>query len=131
MWRGRSQLLWEAGWLGRIGFFSPYWRGGAVDVEQVAMPVRRIIESAAFGPELVKAAGEAFDAAWSEIADRFDANSCDTAREVLAISIISAAREQQANSQLLRRAGLDAMARAFPDRLAPTAARDMNSQRQN
>lgn len=94
------------------------------------MPVRRINEGAALGPEVLKAAGEAFDSAWSEIAERFDANSCATAREVLATSIISAAREERANSELLRRAGFSAIARAFPDRFA-TAVRDTDSRREN
>jgi hypothetical protein len=31
--------------------------------------VRQLIDGASFGPEALKAIGEAFDAAWSEISD--------------------------------------------------------------
>lgn len=80
------------------------------------MRARRIIEGAAFGPEVIRVAVEAFEEAWSEIADRFDASSHASAREVLANAIISAVRVDSADAQVLRGAGLRAMARAFPDR---------------
>jgi hypothetical protein len=69
------------------------------------MKARRIIEGAAFGPEVLRAAGTAFDAAWGEIADRFGAD----------------ARDDSADVEALRRAGLTAMARHYPLHLiAPT-----------
>jgi len=82
------------------------------------MRARRIIEGATFGPEVVRTAIEAFEAAWSEIGDRFEASSHEAARELLATSIISAVRENSADPDLLRRAGLRAMARAYPETFA-------------
>jgi hypothetical protein len=80
------------------------------------MRARRIIEGAAFGPEVIRTAIDAFEGAWSEIADRFDEASRDAGREVLATSIISAVRADTTNPIVLRGAGLRATARAFPDR---------------
>ena len=82
------------------------------------MRARRIIEGAAFGPEVLRAASEAFEEAWAEIANRFGPSSHEAAREVLAAAIISAVRADGADPEVLRGAGLRAMARAFPDRFA-------------
>lgn len=79
------------------------------------MRARRIIEGAAFGPETIQVASEAFEAAWSEIAHHFDASRRDAAREMLATSIISATREESSDVDALRRVGIRAMNRAFPD----------------
>jgi hypothetical protein len=95
------------------------------------MQARRIIEGAAFGPEIIRAAGVAFDSAWSEVADRFDTSTHAAVREVLATAIIAAAREDSIDPDPLRRAGLNAMARAFPDRFAPGAALDRGSRGEN
>jgi glycosyltransferase A (GT-A) superfamily protein (DUF2064 family) len=81
------------------------------------MRARRIIEGAAFGPDVLRAASAAFDAAWAEIADCFDPTMRDEARERLAISIISAARGDSTDADLLRRVGLGAMARSYPHHL--------------
>ena len=54
-----------------------------------------------------------------EIADRIDEGLHEKARETLAAAIIAATREDSADVDLLRGAGLRAMARAFPDRLPP------------
>jgi len=82
---------------------------------------RRIIEGASFGPEVIRTAVQAFEDAWVEIADRFDRSSHASAREVLANAIISAVRTDSADAQVLRGAGLRAMARAFPERFASPA----------
>lgn len=83
------------------------------------MRARRIIEGSAFGPEVIRTAVEAFEAAWNEIADHIDESLHEEAREALAAAIIAATREDSADADLLRGAGLRAMARAFPDRLPP------------
>jgi hypothetical protein len=80
------------------------------------MPACRIIEGTDFGPEVIRAACAAFEAAWSEIADRFDASTQETAREILATSIISAVRDDSSDPDVLRGAGLRAMERAYPER---------------
>jgi hypothetical protein len=83
------------------------------------MRARRIIEGSAFGPDVIRTATAAFEAAWAEIADRIDEGLHEKARETLAAAIIAATREDSADVDLLRGAGLRAMARAFPDRLPP------------
>jgi len=83
------------------------------------MRARRIIEGSAFGPEVIRVASEAFEATWKEIADRFDPSLHDEARQSLATAIISATRENSGDVELLRGAGLRAMARDFPDKLGP------------
>jgi len=82
------------------------------------MRARRIIEGSAFGPEVIRVASEAFETAWSEIAGRFDPTSHDGVRETLATAIISATRADSTDAELLRRTGLEAMARAFPEQFA-------------
>ena len=79
------------------------------------MRARRIIEGIAFGPEAIRTASDAFDAAWSEIADRFEPGFHENARETLAQAIIVATREDSSDADLLRAVGLSAMARAFPE----------------
>jgi hypothetical protein len=88
------------------------------------MRARLIIEGAAFGPEVVRAAGAAFDAGWAEIAERFSAEVHGEIREQLATAIILAAREDSTDADVLRRSGLAAMARSYPNRFAspPTDA---------
>ncbi len=70
------------------------------------MRARRIIDGAAFGPEVIRTASKAFEAAWREVADRFDANTHEAAWESLAKAIISAIREDSLDSDVLRGAGL-------------------------
>ncbi len=93
------------------------------------MRARRIVEEAAFGPEVIRTACEAFDAAWSEIADRFDASTDETARDLLATSIISAIREDSSDPDMLRRVGLQAMERAYPERFRSEPPEDQRPTR--
>lgn len=67
------------------------------------MRARRIIEGAAFGPEVIRTAIEAFEAAWSEIAERFDVAEHGEARESLATAIISSVREDSRNAESAQR----------------------------
>jgi hypothetical protein len=59
------------------------------------MRARQLIDGAAIGPEAVKAIGEAFDAAWAEIAGNFgnDPLNIEAARLKLATALISIASE--------------------------------------
>ena len=95
------------------------------------MRVRRIIDGAAFGPEVVKTAGAAFDLAWTNVCDRFDGSSQEAAREVLAVSIISAARKESIDAEALRRSGVNALARAFPEIFALASQGDAPERRKN
>ena len=57
------------------------------------MRARRLIDGASFGPETLRAVGEAFDKAWEQIAGNFggDAQSVEAARLKLAEAILSIA----------------------------------------
>jgi hypothetical protein len=72
----------------------------------------QLIDGASFGPEAVKAIGEAFDAAWAEIAGNFGADPEDVekARQRLAKAMLSVAGEDSRDVGVLRRAALQRMA---------------------
>ncbi len=82
------------------------------------MQARRIIEGAAFGPETLRTAREAFETAWWEISVRFEPTLHEEVREHLATAIISATRTDRAQVDVLRDAGLRAIARVYPAQLA-------------
>jgi hypothetical protein len=72
------------------------------------MKARRLIDGASFGPETLKAVGEAFDKAWAQIASNFggDAQSVEAARLKLAQAILSIANENSRDVEILKNAGL-------------------------
>jgi hypothetical protein len=72
----------------------------------------QLIDGASFGPEALKAIGEAFDAAWAEIAGNFgdDPEDVEKARQRLAKAMLSVAREDSRDAGVLRRAALQRMA---------------------
>ena len=76
------------------------------------MRARQLIDKASFGPDAVKVMGEAFDAAWAEIAGNFgnDPVVIDAARVKLANAILSIASEDSRDVEDLKRAALQAMA---------------------
>jgi hypothetical protein len=65
-----------------------------------------------FGPQVVKAMGGAFDAAWAKIAGRFknDPMEIEAARLKLAIAVLAVASEGGNSVHLLRDAALQRMA---------------------
>lgn len=73
---------------------------------------RQLIDGAAFGPDALKAIGEAFDAAWIEIAGNFGnvPVDIDKARYRLATWLLSVAREDSRDAEVLKRAALVEMA---------------------
>ena len=73
---------------------------------------RQLIDGASFGPEALKAIGEAFDAAWAEIAGNFgdDPEDVEKARQRLAKAMLSVASEDSREVGVLRRAALQRMA---------------------
>jgi hypothetical protein len=75
------------------------------------MKVRRLVDEASFGPETVKAMGQAFDEASSRIARIFDPDQVESARRRLAIAMISVATEGSTDVAALKADALDAMAR--------------------
>ena len=73
---------------------------------------QQLIDGASFGPEAMKAIGDAFDAAWVEIAGNFgnDPVDIDNARYRLANALISVASEDSRDVEVLKRGALEEMA---------------------
>jgi len=78
---------------------------------------RQLIDGASFGPDALQAISEAFDAAWSEIADRFrnDPADIDNARYKLATALLSIASEDSRDVKVLKKAALQRMALDYRD----------------
>ena len=78
------------------------------------MEARRLIDSASFGPDTLKAIGQAFDEAWADIEGNF---GCDQSREAarlkLATAILSVASDDSRDVQVLKKAGLEVMAKDY------------------
>jgi hypothetical protein len=79
------------------------------------MKARQVIDGAAFGPEALKVIGQAFDAAWKEVADNFgdDPQDIEAARLRLANAVLSVAHEDTRVVDVLKRAALQRMALDF------------------
>jgi hypothetical protein len=73
---------------------------------------QQLLDGASFGPEAMKAIGDAFDAAWVEIAGNFgnDPVDIDNARYRLANALISVASEDSRDVEVLKRGALEEMA---------------------
>ena len=78
------------------------------------MEAHRIIGGTAFGPEVLKVVRAAFDEAWSEIEARFPSHVQEEARRALSTAVMSAARDDSHDSDVIRDAGMRAMARSYP-----------------
>jgi hypothetical protein len=76
------------------------------------MRARQLIDGASFGPDALKAIGEAFDAAWAEIAGNFGDDPADTenARLKLANAVLSIADDGSRDVEILKNAALQRMA---------------------
>jgi hypothetical protein len=76
------------------------------------MRARQLIDGAAFGPEAMKAIGQAFDEAWIEIAGNFGnvPVDLDNARFRLATALLSVASEDSRDVDVLKQAALQIMA---------------------
>jgi hypothetical protein len=87
------------------------------------MKARRLIDSAAYGPETLKAIGQAFDEAWLTIAANFgdDPHSIELARLRLADALLSVTSEDSHDVEVLKKGALEAMALANRERrMAPS-----------
>ena len=75
------------------------------------MNARKLIDGAEFGPEAVKAIGQAFDEAWQEIAGNFgdDPQGIEAACTKLADAVLSIADEDSRDVDALKRAALQRM----------------------
>ena len=79
------------------------------------MKARALADGASFGPDALKAISQAFDQAWAEIAYYFarDAVLRDGARFALANAILSVASDDSRDVEVLKRAGLEALAHNY------------------
>jgi hypothetical protein len=76
------------------------------------MRPRRLIDGASFGPDAMKVIGEAFDAAWAEIANNFGNMPVviEAARLKLADALLSIASEDSRDANVLKKAALQRLA---------------------
>ena len=79
----------------------------------------QLIDGAAFGPDVLQALGQAFDAAWMEIANNFggDPAEIDNARLALTTALLSIAGEESHDVEVLRKAALQRMALDYRQRM--------------
>jgi hypothetical protein len=82
------------------------------------MKAKRLIDGASYGPDALRAIGEAFDAAWAEIAGHFgsDPVEVEAARLKLAKAMLSIADEDSRNVDVLKQAALERMALDYRQR---------------
>jgi hypothetical protein len=74
---------------------------------------RALLDAASLGPEALKAVGQAFDEAWSEIASHFAHDAVEGARLSLANALLSIADDASRDVQVLKKAGLQVMAQNY------------------
>jgi hypothetical protein len=81
------------------------------------MKTRLLVENVWFGPDALKAIGQAFDEAWASIAGNFgdDPKDIEKARHRLANAMLSVASEDSRDFEVLKRAALEAMALGYRD----------------
>ena len=82
------------------------------------MKARQLIDAASYGPEALKAMGQAFDEAWQTIEGNFghDPQDIEKARLRLARALLSVASEDSRDVEVLRRGALQAMALSYGKR---------------
>jgi hypothetical protein len=87
------------------------------------MKAHSLIDRAAYGPEALKAIGQAFDEAWDCIAGNFgdDPASLELGRALLAEAMLSVASEDSRDVAALKRGALEAMALYYKSRSAQRA----------
>jgi hypothetical protein len=85
------------------------------------MKARDLINGSSFGPEAVKAMGQAFDQAWNEIAGNFgnDPKAVENARLQLADALLSVASDGSMDVEILKREALETMALRYRRRTGP------------
>ena len=94
------------------------------------MRARQLIDGASFGPEALKAIGEAFDAAWAEIAGDFGnvPIDIDNARYRLASALLSVASEDSRDVEILKRTAMKAMMLSSRERASGANTRRKRNQ---
>ena len=76
------------------------------------MKARQLIDGASYGPDALKAIGQAFDEAWANSAGNFgdDPSDIERARLKLASALLSVASEDSRDVEVLKKAALQIMA---------------------
>jgi|RhiMetdeSRZDD1v2_1073273.scaffolds.fasta_scaffold358380_2 hypothetical protein len=76
---------------------------------------RGMVDAASYGPDTLKAIGQAFDEAWASIAGNFGDDPADVerARLKLANALLSVASEDSRDVEALKKGALQAMALAY------------------
>jgi hypothetical protein len=76
------------------------------------MKARSLIDGASFGPDALKAIGQAFDEAWKQIAGNFgnEPTVIESARLKLAEALLSVADDDSRDVEALKQAALQRMA---------------------
>jgi len=92
-----------------------------LDLETIAVEARQLMDGASFGPEALKVIGQAFDAAWVQIAGYFGNDPIDIkkARIRLAHAVLSVADDDSRDVGVLRQAALERMALDYKRRSDP------------
>jgi len=82
------------------------------------MHVQQLFDGVSFGPDALKAVGEAYDAAWVDIAGNFgdDPPAIERARLKLADALLTIACEDSRDVEVLKNAALQRMALDFKRR---------------
>jgi hypothetical protein len=75
------------------------------------MKARTLIDGASYGPDALKAIGQAFDEAWASIAGDFDENQVEAARLRLASLLLSIANDESRDIVALKNGALEVMGR--------------------
>jgi hypothetical protein len=90
------------------------------------MKARALFDGASYGPDALKAMGQAFDEAWTSIAGNFgnDPHDIERARLRLANALLSVASEDSRDVEALKRGALQELALSYRERptLTPTAS---------
>ena len=79
------------------------------------MQARALIQNASFGPDALRAIGQAFDAAWADIEGNFgeEPERVAAARLKLANAMLSVANNESRDVQVLKRTALQALAKDY------------------
>jgi hypothetical protein len=82
------------------------------------MKAHQMLDGASYGPDALKAIGQAFDEAWQDIAGNFgsDPHDIEKARLGLATALLSVASEDSRDVEALKRGALQAMALNYRER---------------
>ena len=84
------------------------------------MKARRLIDGASFGPDTLRALGQAFDQAWEEIVGNFGDTQIENARLRLAEAMLSIATEGSTDVSALKTGALQEMALDYRSGIRPT-----------